>query len=90
MFSLGIFYLTKLCNGLLIFFGSTKIIKNWNSDDGPINKSVVAGVLCRDHAKLVKEDDYYNMVKVILCSILFSFFYVLINNASIILFVLTF
>ena len=26
-----------------------------------------------DHAKLAKEDDYYNMVKVILCSMLFSF-----------------
>jgi len=44
-----------------------------------------------DHAKLAKEDDYYNMVKVILCSILFSFFFkVIINNDSIILFVLTF
>ena len=28
-----------------------------------------------DHAKLTKEDDYYKMVKIILCSILFHFLF---------------
>ena len=48
-----------------------------------------------DHAKLAKEDDYYNMVKVILCSMLFSFSFLSLKtyglySASIILLFLTF
>ena len=47
------------------------------------------------HAKPAKEDDYYNMVKVILCSILFSFSFLSLKtyglySASIILLFLTF
>ena len=47
------------------------------------------------HAKPAKEDDCYNMVKVILCSILFSFSFLSLKtyglySASIILLFLTF
>ena len=63
------------------FFGSTKMIKNWKSDDGRlINfcKYFFYVIRCgrgtvHDYAKLAKEDDYCNMVKVILSSILSTF-----------------
>ena len=76
MFSLSIFYLTKLCNVLLIFFWldqDNKELKEWWWPDELIFFFYVIRC-CRGavhyHAKLTKEDDYYNTMKVILCSIL--------------------
>ena len=84
IFSLSFIYLTKLCNELLIFFWldqDNKELKEWWWPDELIFANTFFYVIrcCRgsvhNHAKLTWEDDYYNMVKVILCSILFHFLF---------------